>query len=121
LIEHEIERLIRERESSVEGHIEDSGKSEEELKQELRPIATKRVTGALLLGKVVEEEQIEVTEAEVDEEVEAMAGGAGERGEELKKMFDSQASRLSLKDMLITRKAVRRLVDIALGSETKST
>jgi len=121
LVEHEIERLIKERESSVEGHIEDSGKSEEELKQELRPIATKRVTGALLLGKVVEEEQIEVTEAEVDEEVEAMAGGAGERGEELKKMFDSQASRLSLKDMLITRKAVRRLVDIALGSETEST
>jgi trigger factor len=121
LVEHEIERLIRERESSVEGHIEDSGKSEEELKQELRPIAIKRVTGALLLGKVVEEEQIEVTEAQVDEEVEAMTGGAGEKGEELKKMFDSQASRLSLKDMLITRKAVRRLVDIALGSETEST
>jgi len=87
----------------------------------LHPIATKRVTGALLLGKVLEAEQIEVTEAEVDEEVEAMAGGAGERGEELKKMFDSQASRQSLQEMLITRKTVRRLVDIALGSEPEST
>jgi len=121
LVEHEIERLIRERESSVEGHIRNSGKSEEELRQELHPLATKRVTGALLLSKVLETEQIEVTEAEVDEEVEAMAGGAGERGEELKKMFDSQASRQSLQEMLITRKTVRRLVDIALGSETEPT
>jgi len=121
LVEHEIERLIRERESSVEGHIRNSGKSEEELRQELHPLATKRVTGALLLSKVLEAEQIEVTEAEVDEEVEAMAGGAGERGEELKKMFDSQASRQSLQEMLITRKTVRRLVDIALGSETEPT
>jgi len=121
LVEHEIERLIRERESSVEGHVRDRGKSEEELRQELRPLATKRVAHALLLGKVVEEEQIEVTEAEVDEEVEAMAKGAGEKGEELKKVFDSPASRQSLKDALITRKTAKRLVDIALGSETEST
>ena len=121
LVEHEIERLIRERESSVEGHVRDRGKSEEELRQELRPLATKRVAHALLLGKFAEEEQIEVTEAEVDEEVEAMAKGAGEKGEELKKVFDSPASRQSLKDALITRKTAKRLVDIALGSETEST
>lgn len=121
LVEREIERLIRERESSVEGHIQNIGKNEEELRQELRPLATKRVTGALLLGKVLEAEQIEVTEAEVDEEVESMAKSAGERGEELKKMFDSQASRQPLKEMLTTRKTVSRLVDIALGSKTEST
>jgi len=121
LVEREIERLIRERESSVEGHIQNIGKNEEELRQELRPLATKRVTGALLLGKVLEAEQIEVTEVEVDEEVESMAKGAGEKGEELKKMFDSQASRQPLKEMLTTRKTVSRLVDIALGSKTEST
>jgi trigger factor len=68
---------------------------------------------------VAEQEQIEVSEAEVDEEVEAMAEGAGEKGEELKKIFDSPPSRQSLKDMLVTRKTLKRLVDIALASETE--
>lgn len=119
MVQREIERIVKERESSVEALVQDRGKGEEELKQELRSLAEKRVTRGLLLGKVVEEEQIEVTEADVDEEVKAVVEGAGERGEELGKVFDLPASRQSLTDMLVTRKAVRRLVDIALGGDTE--
>lgn len=121
LVERAIDRLIRQRESSLEEHIKDRGKSQEELRQELRPLATERVTRSLLLGKVAEEEKIGVTEAEVEEEVEAMAQGAGEKGEELRKIFDSQAARQSLEEILVTRKTVKRLVDIASGGEAEST
>jgi trigger factor len=120
LVEHEIERLIREREASLEGRIQDRGKSTEELREELRPLAVNRITHALILGKVAEEEKIEVAEAEVDEEIEAMAQDAGERGEELRKVFGSAAARQSMEEALLTRKTVKRLAEIAQEGGTES-
>lgn len=120
LVEHEIDRLIREREASLEGRIQDRGKSVEELKEALRPLAVNRITHALILGKVAEEEKIEVAEAEVDEEIESMAQGAGERGEELKKAFSSAAARQSMEEVLLTRKTLKRLTEIAQEGETES-
>lgn len=120
LVEHEIDRLIKEREASLEGRIQDRGKSVEELKEALRPLAVNRIKHALILGKVAEEEKIEVAEAEVDEEIEAMAQGAGERGEELRKAFSSAAARQSIEEVLLTRKTLKRLTEIAQEGETES-
>jgi trigger factor len=120
MVEHEIDRLIRERETSLEGRIKDRGKNEEELRQELRPLATKRLTQALLLGKVAEEEKIEVSEAEVDEEIEAMAQSAGERREELKRLLSSAAARQSLQETSLIRKAIKWLAEIAQSGDAKS-
>jgi len=116
LVEWEIDRLIREKEASLEERIKSRGKSGEELREELRPLATRRATVYLVLGKVAEEEKIEVAEAEIEEEVEAIAQEAGERGEELRKFFHS-AARQSLEEALLTRKTVKRLVEIASGDE----
>ena len=120
LVEHEIDRLIKEREASLEGRIQDRGKSVEELKEALRPLAVNRIKHALILGKVAEEEKIEVAEAEVDEEIETMAQGAGERGEELRKAFSSAAARQSIEEVLLTRKTLKRLTEIAGEGETES-
>jgi trigger factor len=120
LVEHEIDRLIKEREASLEGRIQDRGKSVEELKEALRPLAVNRIKHALILGKVAEEEKIEVAEAEVDEEIETMAQGAGERGEELRKAFNSAAARQSIEEVLLTRKTLKRLTEIAQEGEAES-
>lgn len=120
LVEHEIDRLIKEREASLEGRIQDRAKSVEELKEALRPLAVNRITHALILGKVAEEEKIEVADAELDEEIEAMAQGAGERGEELKKAFSSAAARQSIEEVLLTRKTLKRLTEIAQEGEAES-
>jgi trigger factor len=120
LVEHEIDRLIKEREASLEGRIQDRGKSVEELKEALRPLAVNRIKHALILGKVAEEEKIEVADAELDEEIEAMAQGAGERGEELRKAFSSAAARQSIEEVLLTRKTLKRLTEIAQEGEAES-
>lgn len=117
LVEREIDRLIRETEASLEEGIRSRGRSEEELREELRPLATRRATIYLVLGKVAEEERIEVAEAEIEEEVEAIAQSAGERGEEIRRMFNSTTARPSLKEALLTRKTVKRLMEIASGEE----
>ncbi|MBA7650838.1 hypothetical protein ES703_58651 [subsurface metagenome] len=83
-------------------------------------MASGQVTGSLVLAKVAEAEEIAVTEEEIGEEVAAMVQGAGERGEELRKLFQSAAARQSLERVLVTRKAVKRLVEIASG-EAEST
>ena len=83
-------------------------------------MATRRVTQSLVLAKVVEAEGVEVTNEEIDGEIEVLAQGAGEQGEELRKFFNSPEARQSLEDRLITIKAVKRLVELASG-ETEST
>jgi len=127
LVERDIDRLIAEQERelrenrmSLEEYLEKREKTEEELREELRPLATRRVRQSLVLAKVVEEEGIEVTEEEVDKEIEAMAEGIGDRGEELKKQFNSPPTRQSLKDVMLTRKAIKRLLEIA-SSKAEST
>lgn len=116
-VEREIDRLIRETEASLEERIRSSGKSEEELREELRPLATRRATIYLVLRKVAEEEEIEVAEAEIEEEMEAIAKSAGEKGEEIRKMLNSAVARQSLEEALRTKKTVKRLMEIASGEE----
>ena len=126
LVERDIDRLIadqerelRESKISLEDYLRSRRKTEEELREELRPLATRQVTRSLVLTKVVEAEGIEVTDEEIDGEVEALAQGAGEQGEELRKLFNSPAARQSLEERLLTIKTVKRLVELASG-ETES-
>jgi len=122
LVERGIDHLIAEQERefrqnrvSLEEHLRSRRKTEEELREELRPLARRRVTESLVLAKVAEEEKIEVSEEEIDGEIEAMAQGAGERGEELKKQLNSPPSRQSVKELILTTKTVKTLVEIASG------
>jgi trigger factor len=66
-----------------------------------------------VLGKVAEEEKIEVSEAEIDAEVENMVKGATEKKEELQKLFNSPRSRGSIKQVLLTRKTLEKLTELA--------
>jgi hypothetical protein len=75
------------------------------------------VTGSLVLSKVTEAEEIAVTDKEIDEEVAEMVQSAGEQMEEVKKIFQNEVTRKSLENVLITRKTIKRLVEIASGEE----
>lgn len=128
LVEVEIDRLIREQmrqwqmdSRGLEKYLKSVNKTPEELREELRPLATKRTTRSIVLGKIAEEEKIEVSDAEINAEVERMVSGAGEKKEELQKFFDSPQSRESVKQLLMARKTVEKLVEIAKSSEGTKT
>lgn len=123
LVEREIDRLIaaHERElsqnkMSLEDYLKSREKSKEELREELRPLAIRQVTGSLVLSKVTEAEEITVSEKEIDEEIAVMVQGAGEQEEEARKILQNEATRKSLENVLITRKTIKRLVEIASGT-----
>ena len=123
LAEMEIGRLIsqqlRQRQASGEGveeYLKSVNKTEEELREELRPLATKRITRSLVLGKVVGEEKIEVDDPEIEAEMENMIKSAGDNKDEMQKFLGTPQARESVSQLLISRKTVQRLVEIAKGS-----
>jgi trigger factor len=129
LVDMEINRLLNDsarqfqmRGRSLDEYLKTVNKTEEELREEFRPVATRNVASSLVIGKVADEEKIEAGDAEVDAEIERMTtGAADDKKEELRKMMDTPQTRESIKRSLITRKTIERLVEIAKSTgETKT-
>ena len=120
LVEMEIDRLLNQQAQrwqmggrDLEQYLKSINKTGEELREELRPLATKRVTSSLVLGKIAEEEKIEVGAPEIDAEIESMAKNATENKDELHQFLNTPPARESIRQILITRKTIQRLVEIA--------
>jgi trigger factor len=127
LVDMEIHRLIDEQSrrfqiqgGNLEEYLKSINKTGEQLHEELHPLATKRVSHSLVLGKVAEEEKVEVDESEIDAEIENMLKSATENKEELKKVMNTPQSRDSMKQILMTRKTIGRLVEIAQDSKAST-
>jgi len=123
LVDSELERLMEQQarwmqESglNLEEYLSRINKTEEELREELHPVAAKRVTRSLVLGKVAEAEKIEVTDGEITAELEKLAQGS-ENKTEMKERVNLPQVRGSMEQMLSTQKTVQRLVEIARGSK----
>jgi trigger factor len=125
LVEEEISRVINERTNfqrsaqSLETYLKSINKSEQELREEIHPVAVKRVSWSLVLQKVAEEEKIEVSTTEIEEEIQNLTNSSTERKDEIGKLFNTPQAKESIKQRLIVRKTVMRLVEIAKGSEDK--
>ena len=125
LVEAEINRMLNQRfqrgDQELEEYLRSINKTEEELREELRPLATKRITRSLVLGKVVEEEKIEVSDSEIHAEIGNIRKNATENKDELEKILNTPQARESIEQTLITRKTIQRLVEITKGSKKTKT
>ena len=114
-------QFMRQSGLGMEQYLKSMNKTEEELREEMRPTARKRVCQLLVLGKIAEEEKVEVSGAEIDAEIEEMTSSAAENKDELKKALNTPQARESIEQTLVTRKTVQRLVEIAQGSKKTDT
>ncbi|MFC2008196.1 trigger factor [Chloroflexota bacterium] len=121
----EIERLLEQEARrwqtggrGMDEYLRSINKTQEDLWEELRPLAIKRVTRSLVLGKIAEEEKVEVSDAEIDAEIENMIQGAGENGDELGKLVNTPQSREAIRQSLMPRKTIQRLLEIAQGTSS---
>ena len=126
LVEQETDRLLSQRlqrlqmgEQRLEEYLKSINQTKEELREELHPLATKGVTRSLVLGKIAEEEKVEVTDSEIEAEIENITKDAAEKKDELQKFLNRPESRESIKHLLTTRKTKQQLVEIAKGSNTE--
>jgi trigger factor len=124
LVETEIHRLMEDQARSLqmqglsfEQFLRSARKTEEELHEELRPVARKRVAESLVLMKLSEEEKIEVEEADIDAEISRAIDNSDEgRKEEMQKVLNTPQMRESIQTTLLTRKTVEKLVEIGRDS-----
>ena len=130
LVEMEINRLLdqqlrhwQERGQGLEEYLASINKTEAEVREELRPSATKRVTRSLVLDKITHEEKIRASDSEIDAEIEETVKGVAEgKQDEFRKFLNMPQSRESIKQSLVRRETVERLLAIAKGLDsTKET
>jgi trigger factor len=127
LIESEIDQLLSQRlrrwqkaDDGLDEYLKSIGKTEEKVREELRPLAAKRTAWSLVLGEIADKEKIKVEKSEIDAEIERTVKDVAEnRRTELNKLLNIPRSRRSIEQTLLTRKTMRRLVEIAKGSNTR--
>jgi trigger factor len=123
VLENEIDHLMRDLEMRLssqnlafDDYLKIEGKNAEEIRDELKPAAEERVSRGLVLGQVVEDENIEVGDEEVTQEIERMLEPLGDSGNDsLKEVFDTPEGRNRIGMDLLTKKAMDRLMDISKG------
>ncbi len=91
------------------------GKTEEELREEGKPVAEKRVARALVLGKIGTIEKVTADEADIKAEIEAYTAEAGENQAQYAEIFERPENRARLAEMIVSRKTVELIEDIARG------
>jgi trigger factor len=123
LSEREIDRLLSDEArqftegiTGLENYLKTLNKTMDDHREELRPMANRRVIRSLVLGKISETEKIEVDDSEIDAEIEKMVKDADKQAEEMRKFFNLPQARDSIKQFLLGRKTLERLVQIATSS-----
>ena len=84
------------------------------VRQEMRPAAEEKLVRSLVLAKIATEEKIEVSDKEIDVEIELLTQDtAVENKEEQLKLLNAAENREQLKQMLLTHKTIEGLLDRA--------
>lgn len=105
-------RLAQQRQS-LEEYLRLNGQTEEELREELRPVTALRLRNSLLLREIASREGIEVSDAEVDAEVESLVAGS-EHADQMREMYSSERYlRGMLRNDIFDRQLTDRLIEIA--------
>jgi trigger factor len=104
----------------VEDYLKASGRTGDELAQALRPAARKRLTQGLVLGRLAEQEGIEVSPSDIDNRVSEIADDAEDK-EKAAQFFSHPRIRQSLEQSMHTQKTMDRLLEITIGKVENAT
>jgi len=124
LVEHEVEHLLNDRRQRLasmglafEQYLAMMSKTEDDLKADLTEEATARVTNTLVLHQVAENEKIEVTQEDLDAEKQRLLGEEPSevQKQQVEQFFASPDAQSSLRQSILARKAMDRLVAISKG------
>lgn len=97
---------------TMEQYMQFSGMTIDKLKEQVRPEAVTRIQTSLVLEQIAKDEKIEVTDADVDAEIEKMAANYGMEADKLKE-YMGDAEKESMKNNLAITKAVELVMENA--------
>lgn len=106
-------RLAQQR-TTLEEYLRLNGQTEAELRAELRPGAAERLRNSLLLREIAQKEGIEVTDQDLEDEVESMmASSKSADKDRLRTFYSSDYFQKILRNDLFERRVTDRLIEIA--------
>jgi trigger factor len=124
MVEREIDSTINDMASQAaqsggtfDAYLVSQGKSIEQLREELRSDAERRVKGTLLIEAIAQQENISATPADIAQELASLARQYGQPVERIREALGNNV--LSLMDGIVRNKTLEFLVDNAAGSGQK--
>ena len=90
---------------SMEQYLQFSGMTVDQLMEQVRPEAESRIKSSLVLEQIAKDENIEVTDADIDAEIEKMAAAYGMEADKLKEYMGDAEKESMKKDLAITKAA----------------
>lgn len=116
------ERMLRQQGLDLATYLRFMGKSPDEFLDEMRPNAERRLVSALVMRKLAEVEEIEISDEDVQSETDRLLGlsvGEEEQDESnldsLREFLGSESTRDNIRSTLHSRRVMERLTDIAQG------
>ncbi len=114
MLQH-VDNDLRQRGLTLQDYMRISGKALDDVRAEQRAAAEASIRRSLVLHELEHAEQIEVTEQQVDEEIERIVAQFGEQAAAFRGMYKRREMRDSLRHDLTSRLIMERLVAIARG------
>ncbi len=122
LEEEEIDRALEEQDRrlqqsglNLETYLIMQKKTREQVREDFRPPVQERVRRSLVLGKLIELENLSIAGHEVTGQIDRLSMMAGEKGPELRQALAAADNVRFIANDLLTSKAMERLVQIVKG------
>ena len=127
LIEHEVEHMASRRDRFVDSlniskddYLTYTGKTEEQIREEMQEHALERLSRSYALTTLAEREGLEVSAEEIDERLQTIEQAGSDQGEvQHQHDLDSTEVRDSIRESLLVEKALDQLSAIARGDGTQ--
>jgi trigger factor len=114
---HDIVHRLEAQNLTLEDYLKAENQTEADVREDLRPRAEERVKRALMLGKVVEEEELAVTDEDISGRIQQLAGSVQDPEGKIFKALNTPQSRRRVENDLLFERAISRLVSIAKGEK----
>ncbi|MBM3941980.1 MAG: trigger factor [SAR202 cluster bacterium] len=108
----ERERSLRNQRLDMDTYLSFIGKSDAEYTEQLRPQAEERLRRYMVMKKLAEVENVQVSAEEIQEEVNNLAESSGESAQAMRRALASSSAQESLRSSIQMRKVMQRLLEI---------
>ncbi len=123
MVEYELEGIIQETEQSLAYHnksMEDLGLTRESLTEKYRDTAEKKVRRHILLGKIIEQENLTLTDEELTSGFEDMAKTVNQPPDQIKMYYEQNNDKLEFfKHALLEKKAIKLIIECSTLEESE--
>jgi len=130
-VNRELESMLRrlaydlqEQGFTLDGYLKTTDRTVENLVEEFRPAAEKRVSKSLILAQLVKEEGVEVEDSDIEQEVARMTRVYGQERETLREaLLGNEQIKEEIRNRLFGRKVVQRLAvpaQVGAGQEEET-